>query len=465
MLGAGLTYKKRALNGATGTTPIQAYSGTGEAVAEMPRSFNVGAPWAGYDQESLGLFARLEHSFAGGWKAKLQVARDTVDTPAFRIGYLRYALPGQLQFNRYNDIKDRNDSISLDVQGPFELFGRTHDLLVGAGSTKARTTLLRGSGGASTLTAAGIDYAGGGAGIAEPNWNSLSYSNDLFSRKNRYVYTAGRFSLADPVKLIAGARVTDYEQKDVTDIGWYNYSMRERGVVTPYAGLIVDVSKDISMYGSYASIFQPQSSKDASGSTLPPEEGTTYEVGAKGEFFNKRLNASIAYFWMRTDNTAKEVGLTSNDESIYEAVHGAIRRGYELELSGELARGWQAQGSYVLNSTNMDTSSTLPRHQVKLGSTYRFANGLLQNLTVGGATRWQSPISTSRSGATLRQDAYWVFDLMGRYQVDRHWSVNLNVDNVFDKKYYSGLTNFSSQGLFYTWGMPRSVNLSARYEF
>lgn len=425
VLGAGLTYKKRALSGATGTTPIQAYSGTGEAVEEMPRSFNVGAPWAGYDQESLGLFARLEHSFAGGWKAKLQVARDTVDTPAFRIGYLRYALPGQLQFNRYNDIKDRNDSISLDVQGPFELFGRTHDLLVGAGSTKARTTLLRGSGGASTLTAAGIDYAGGGAGIAEPNWNSLSYSNDLFSRKNRYVYTAGRFSLADPVKLIAGARVTDYEQKDVTDIGWYNYSMRERGVVTPYAGLIVDVTKDISVYGSYASIFQPQSSKDASGSTL----------------------------------------LTSNDESIYEAVHGAIRRGYELELSGELARGWQAQGSYVLNSTNMDTSSTLPRHQVKLGSTYRFANGLLQDLTVGGAMRWQSPISTSHSGATLRQDAYWVFDLMGRYQVDRHWSVNLNIDNVFDKKFYSGVTNFSGQGLFYTWGMPRSVNLSARYEF
>lgn len=84
---------------------------------------------------------------------------------------------------------------------------------------------------------------------------------------------------------------------------------------------------------------------------------------------------------------------------------------------------------------------------------------------MGGATRWQSPISSSRSGATLRQDAYWVFDLMGRYQVDRHWSVNLNIDNVFDKKFYSGVTNFNGQGLFYTWGMPRSVNLSARYEF
>ncbi len=465
LLGVGLTYKERKLRGAGGTTPIQAFSGTGEPVERMRRSFNIGASWAGYDQESLGLFARLEHRFAGGWTAKLQLARDTVETPEFLIGYLRYALPGQVQYNRYTDIDDRNDSISLDVQGPFQLFGRTHDLLLGAGSARARTTLLRGSSANTTLTDVGIDYADGGAGIPQRDWNSLSYSNDLFSRKNRYVYAAGRFSLADPVKLIAGARLSDYDQKDVTDIGWYNYSMRERSVLTPYAGLIVDVAPNVSVYGSYASIFQPQSAKDAAESTLPPEEGTTYELGAKGEFFNKRLNASLAYFWMRTNNTAEEVGSTPSGDSIYRAVDGAKRRGYELELSGELARGWQAQGSYVLNSSDLDSASTTPKHQFKLGSSYHIGSGPLQNLTVGGGARWQSAISTSRGSATLRQDAYWLFDLMGRYQVNRHLSINLNVDNVFDKKYYSGVTDFTSQGLFYTWGMPRSVNLSARYDF
>lgn len=463
LLGVGLTYKERTLQGAGGTTPIQAFSDSGAPVARMPRSFNIGASWAGYDQESLGLFARLEQRFAGGWTAKLQLARDTVETPSMKIGYLRYALPGQIQFNRYNDIDDRNDSISLDVQGPFQLFGRTHDLLLGAGSTRSRTTLLRGSGANTTLTATGINYADGGAGIAEPNWNSMSFTNDLFSRKNRYVYTAGRFSLADPVKLIAGARLSDYDQKDVTN-SWYNYDMRERSVLTPYAGLIVDVTSDISVYGSYTSIFQPQSAKDASGSALPPEEGKTYELGAKGEFFNKRLNASLAYFWMRTDNTAEEVGFTADGDSIYRAVNGAKRRGYELEVSGELARGWQAQGSYVLNSSDLDSASTTPKHQFKLGSSYHIGSGPLQNLTVGGAARWQSTISTSNS-ATLRQDAYWLFDLMGRYQVNRHLSIALNVDNVFDKKHYSGVTQFEGQGLFYTWGAPRSVNLTARYDF
>ena len=465
VLGAGLTYKQRSLQGATGTTPIQAFSGDGVAVPRMPRSFRIGATWAGYDQESLGLFARLEHRFNGGWTARLQVARDTVETPDMRIGYLRYALPGQLQYNRYTDIDDRNDSISLDVQGPFQLLGRTHELLLGAGSTRARTTLLRGSGGSATLAAAGITYAGGGADIAEPDWTRMAYSNDLFSRKNRYLYAAGRFHLADPVKLIAGARVSDYDQKDVTDIGWYNYRMRERGVATPYAGLVVDVAPDISVYGSYASIFQPQSAKDAAERTLPPEEGTTYEIGAKGEFFNKRLNASIAYFWMRTENTAEEVGLNANGDSIYRAVNSATRRGYELELSGELARGWQAQGSYVMNSSNLGSASTTPRHQFKLGTTYRIASGAAQGLTVGASTRWQSAISTSRGTAVLGQNAYWLLDLMARYEINRQLSVTANIHNALDKQYFSGVTNFAAQGLFYTWGAPRSFNLNMRYTF
>ena len=465
VLSAGITYKERSAHGTTGTTPIQAYSDTGEAVPLMPRSTNVGASWTGYDQEALGLFARLEHRFADGWTARLQVARDSTETPDMRIGYLRYALPGQVQYNRYTDIDDRNDSISLDVQGPFQLFGRSHDLLVGAGSARARTTLQRGSGASATLAATGLSYAQGGAGIAEPDWNGMAYSNDLFSRKNRYAYAASRFNLADPVKLIAGVRMTDYRQKDVTDIGWYNYDMRENGVVTPYAGLVVDVAPNISVYGSYASIFQAQSAKDASERTLPPEEGQTYEIGAKGEFFDKRLNASMAYFWMRTDNAAEEVGLNDNGDSIYRAVKGAVRRGWELELSGELAQGWQAQGGVVMNSSNLGSASATPKYQFKLGSTYQFRNGALQGLTIGASTRWQSGISVNRDAATLRQNAYWLVDLMARYQINRHWSVAANINNALDKKYFAGVTDFASQGLFYTWGAPRSVNASVRYDF
>jgi outer membrane receptor for ferric coprogen and ferric-rhodotorulic acid len=118
-----------------------------------------------------------------------------------------------------------------------------------------------------------------------------------------------------------------------------------------------------------------------------------------------------------------------------------------------------------MNSSTLDSSSTTPKYQFKLGTTYQFRDSALQGLTVGAATRWQSDISTSRGATTLRQDAYWLVDLMARYQVDRHWSVAANVNNALDKRYFAGVTNFNAQGLFYTWGAPRSLNLSARYDF
>ncbi|WP_341644820.1 TonB-dependent siderophore receptor [Thauera sp. SDU_THAU2] len=463
LLSAGLTWRQRELRGAAGTTPIQAFDGNGNAVPRMARDYNIGADWAGYEQDSLNAFARLEHRFANGWTGKLQVAHEGIETPRMRIGSLRYALPAvTAQYGIYKDIESRDQSFILDLQGPFELFGREHQLLFGAGASRHRTTLLRA--GLPNVVLPGGDYGQGGGIVPEPG-GTPTYSDDYFSSERRYVYAASRFSLADPVKLIVGARASDYKQKDVTDIGWYNYDMRESGVVTPYAGLVLDVSKDISLYASYASIFKPQSAKDASERTLAPEEGLTYEVGAKGEFFDKRLNASASYFWMRTDNTAEEVGLNDRGESIYKAVMGAIRRGYEVELSGELARNWQAQGSYVQHSSDLDSSSATPKHQFKLGSTYRFADGTLRGLTVGAATRWQSEISVQRGNARLAQDAYWLLDLMARYQVDDKLSISANINNALDEKYFAGVTNFNAQGLFYTWGAPRSFNVSMRYDF
>ncbi len=462
LLSAGITYRRRELRGAGGTTPIQGYTGTGQFVGWMPRSLNIAAPWSGYEQESLNGFARLEHRFASGWKARLQMSHETVKTPDMQIGLLRYALPASAQFAAYKDIHSRNQNVSIDLQGPFTLFGREHELLVGAGAARNRTTLLRGA--RPGLDLPEVDFTQGGGAIPAPA-DGIPYSSDLFSNRRSYLYGAARLHLADPLKLIAGLRVTNYDQKDVTDISWYNYQLRERGVVTPYAGLVYDVDPNISVYGSYASIFKAQSAKDLQERTLPPEEGLTYEIGAKGEFFDRRLNASIAHFWMRTDNTAVEDGLMPNGDTAYRAVRGARRRGFELELSGELARGWQVQGSYMAIDSNLDNASTSPRHQFKLGTTYRFAQGALSGLTVGGAARWQSAISTGRGEATLRQDAFWVLDLMARYQINRQLSVSANINNLLDKHYFAGVTNFNAQGLYYTWGAPRSVNVSMRYDF
>ncbi|MBW7901505.1 MAG: TonB-dependent siderophore receptor [Rhodocyclaceae bacterium] len=455
LLSGGITYRKREHRGIALYDTIPAYRG-GQRLALMPRSFNLGTPWSGYEQETTSVFARLEHRFATGWTASLHVSDERIETPELLFGYIRW--PGTANQNHYVNAENRNSGIDFELKGPFELFGRQHELRIAAGAARSRSDMDRANGTYGIpLASLGLDYAQGGPALPKfADMTRWTYDLDRFSHRQRYVSAAGRFSLADPLKLIAGVRVTDYQ---LSSFGgqWMTYSLDESGVVTPYAGLVFDLSDDISLYGSYANIFDAQTAQDEQGRTLAPREGLTYEVGAKGEFFGKRLNAGISHFWIRTDNEAEASGgRTPGGAAAYRAVMGASRRGYELELSGELARGWQAQGSYVMNDSSLSTASQYPRRQFKIGTTYQ----PWHRLTIGAAARWQS----RTSGGALVQDSFWLLDLMARYQVNDKLSISANINNALDKKYFGGVIS-DWQGVGYTWGAPRSFNAGLRYDF
>jgi len=458
LLNLGFTHRHREYYGASSTAMIQAYATTGQYLGLQPRSYNLGAPWSGYDQDTNALNASLEHSFGNGWKASLRASTEKTTVPLETTGILFMAMPQAVDLGYTRDSNNTNHGLALDLHGPVQLFGRTHELMFGTDTARTRSDAYSG---ADRFTNLGLDYAAGGGGIARPD-DLLDYPMDnhsTFSSRRNSVYAAGKFSLADPVKLIAGARLTNYRQYDVTPYAWSNYDIKKSGVLTPYAGLVVDVHPNVSLYGSYASVFKPQSAIDARGRVLDPEEGQTREIGAKGEFFDKRLNASLSYFWMKTDNVAEETGNEMPDgTAIYRSASGVTKRGYELELSGEIARGWQAQGSYVQNSSSLENTRYLPKNQFKLGSTYQLA-GAFSGLTVGASTRWQSKITAG----PLVQPSFWVVDLMARYRVNRQLSVSLNIRNAFDKSYFSGIRDFGR--VQYTWGAPRSVNVSMRYDF
>lgn len=465
LLNVGFTYRQREAGGIGTTQPIQRYSTMGAEVPWMARSFNTGAPWGGYEQDQLNLFGSVEQRLANDWKAELKFSHQRATMDDMKAGY--FYDQQRASFGRWVDMNNDNWTVNLDVKGPFSLFGRRHELLAGAGISRFRGSAKLPLNALSLVPLAdlGVRFAQGGAALAEPDYSQLRYGDNKFNQKQRYAYAAGRFQLSDPLQLIAGLRVTQYHEV-VTTPYWWNSDMKENGVVTPYAGLVYEAHPNVSLYGSYANIFQPQSSVNEQGGTLPPEKGNTFEIGAKGEFFDKRLNASIAHYWMKTRNTAEESGgLTPGGDTAYRAVSAATRRGWELELSGELARGWQAQGSVVQQNSSLTGATAYPEYQLKLGTTYGFQRGALAGLAVGAATRWQGRTSVSNAAATLAQDGYALLDLMARYQVDRHLSLSLNIHNAFDRKYLAGMTNFSAAGLFYTYGAPRSVNVGMRYDF
>ena len=95
----------------------------------------------------------------------------------------------------------------------------------------------------------------------------------------------------------------------------------------------------------------PQSVRDADKKMLDPIVGESYETGLKAEFLDGRLNASAAIFQIKQDNLAQSTGViipgSPTGELAYEASEGATSKGFELEVSGELAQGWNLTAGYT----------------------------------------------------------------------------------------------------------------------
>ena len=82
-------------------------------------------------------------------------------------------------------------------------------------------------------------------------------------------------------------------------------------------------------------------------------------------------------------------------------------------------------------------------------------------LVQGGGVNWQSDIymdDRGPNGKRFTQKAYAVAALMAQYPVSAQLVATLNVNNVFDKTYYS-----TGMGGYY--GDPRNAILSLRYQF
>ena len=248
---------------------------------------------------------------------------------------------------------------------------------------------------------------------------------------------------------------------------------------TPYAGLLYDITPQYTVYASYTDIFKPQDYRDANKKYLEPVVGSNYEVGLKGSVLNERLNLAAAYFWSTQDNVAERddsvpPNPVTGEEYYKSGGKGNKVNGFELEAAGEITPDWNLTAGYTythsVNGSDKRNNTSQPLNLVKISSAYRLP-GAWRNLTVGGAVNWQSetydfsnrptgqrnsegrPITTR---AKITQQGYTVVNLMSRYQFDEQVSASVNVNNLFDKKYYERVGFYN--GVY--WGEPRSVTLA-----
>jgi outer membrane receptor for ferric coprogen and ferric-rhodotorulic acid len=280
--------------------------------------------------------------------------------------------------------------------------------------------------------------------------------------------------LTDPLKAILGVRVSDWKRED-DQAAWTAEAAeyKQSGVVTPYAGLVYDLTEQLSAYGSYTNIFNPQTLRTRDGSYLDPLEGDSYELGVKGEFMNGALNTTVAIFQTEQDNFGVADGVVTSkpSETAYRAADGVEVKGYELEASGEIQPGWNLSVGWTQYSAkdadDEDVAVDHPRKLFKLFTKYKM-QGALQGLSVGGGLNWEgsqparapNPLGVEEK---VGQGAYGLVDVMAKYDFDEHWSLQANIYNVFDKQYAS--RNTAWWGGAYTYGEPRKLLVSMDYSF
>ena len=454
-------------SGWSGSRPL--FDRNGERI-DVKRSYNNGANWSRWEQTTQSVFATLEHSFANGWVGKGQLTHqvNSYDAPLGSVMSGPFPATGlsSIYANKFTG-NTRTDAADAYFSGPFSLAGREHELVIGASASSAHWQ-GKDYGNPTFLSANVIDFWNFDGKTTEPDWGAPTQYNDTTTRQTAG-YISARFNLTDDLNLLLGTRLANY---------WLTGDSHttETGRLVPYVGVTYDLNDNFTAYASYTDIFMPQTyNRDRNNKVLEPDEGKNYEVGIKGEFYGGRLNTSLAYFEVHESNRAEpdaEYNADPTNPSILYASVGtkAKAKGFEAEMSGELAPGWQAQAGFthkvIRGSDDEKISTWEPEDQLSLYTTYKF-KGPLDRLTIGGGARWQNRSwqniynRAKDQYQDFSQDAYWLVDAMAKYQVSEHLSTTLNVNNLFDKQYY---TNIGFYNTAY-YGDPRNVMVNTRWDF
>nr|WP_238379992.1 TonB-dependent siderophore receptor [Janthinobacterium sp. Marseille] len=471
----GYEFQKNSIKGGNfGQAPLFFSDGSR---TNLPRTFNSSTPWSSWDVQQDRFFLNLEHKLNNGWSIKAEAAqtknkRDRVGGDIWLYPSDVDAATGNASIDQGADqARGTNKSFDVFASGPFELFGRTHSASLGLNVNRYSYSVA----GALSVPAWPdqiIHSIYDLRGLPRPDFK---YSNGAFGADTTQtaVYGSTRLKPTDNLAILLGGRLTWYRNTDwnMSPTGEKTSAEpnRESSVFTPYAGIVYDLNKEYSAYASYTDIFQPNTVRDSSNSVLDPKRGRNLELGLKGEHWDGRLNTSLAVFQTDEDNVAVvDAGapLLPDGTAPSRAVKGARSKGFELTASGELARGWQVMGGYTYfakrDAEKIMLNTTLPRRLLRIATSYRLP-GSWSKLIVGGNVSYQSEISYDEyyGLGSSTQGGLTLLGLMARYEIDKNWSAALNIENVTDKYYYSGLGGYNG----YTYGNPRNAWLKLSYKF
>lgn len=437
----------------------------------LSRSTFLNPAWNRRDYHGVTTHIEIEQGLGSDWIARVTATR--VDAQMkYKEGHLIWSSVGsdglsypEAYLAKYDDVQSGVEAL---LSGTVRLFGRSHDLQLGANWQKHNYT----------WDDRPLDV--GSAPLDVLNWNPYAFAEPADDQtldrwlsfnelRQRGVFARVRARLTDRLSLIGGGRVSWYESvyRDDPNVA------KQDGEFTPFGAAVFELNNSWSVYASHARIFQPQSSlRSFSGEALPPKLGTNIEAGIKGELMEGKLNISLAAFQVDETNRAQldPVNPPAGGRSFYVAVGEVRSEGFEFEINGTITPQWSLFGGYTYNTTEyrrdqafqgLDFSTFTPRHLAKFWTTFR-PRALGGQLSLAGGVTMQSEQYNRQGALKIGQGGYAIVAALIGYQLSDKVHVALNADNLLDKHYYQNPGNLGG-GAYY--GAPRNFAVTVRAKY
>ncbi|WP_434460750.1 TonB-dependent siderophore receptor [Serratia plymuthica] len=360
--------------------------------------------------------------------------------------------------------------VSWDLLGSQNIFGMTHDIVLGTDyemNQTYRAHQYQGKANSSfNLNDPQYDIL---SPVTNSSTENVANSNNLNRIHSRSVYAKDSISLTPDWIAVLGGRYQHYEQRASKGFNPVVETLDDEGnKFLPQAGLIYKLTPDVSLYGSVSKSFTPSTNVDDDGDVGKPEQGTTWEMGSKWQV-SPRLFASVALF----NIDERDMSLSINGAT--RAINKARSRGAEFELNGEILPDWELSANYsytnakiiddgVNAANNGNRLQNAPRHSGALYLSHNLViSGIPGDFRVGGGARYVGtragdPENSFTLPNYVVADSFiaWNNRLFGEKT-----QLKLNLNNLFNEHYYTS----SGGNLRVREGETRNLMVQASVEF
>ncbi|MEN8382098.1 TonB-dependent receptor [Acinetobacter radioresistens] len=252
-----------------------------------------------------------------------------------------------------------------------------------------------------------------------------------------------------------GARWDKFDTEQVTHATGQKIE-NDKDFFTYQAGITFKPVKNGSIYTSFATSANPVGVDGGDGSEsigqaymdLKPEESRTFEIGTKWNILNDRLNLTAAIFRTEKQNTRIQL-----DASTYTNGGESKVDGVELSATGKITDKWDITAGYsYLDSELTDPGPSctragvctypnpakgkqlpnVPENSATLWTTYK----VLPQLTLGAGAFYSDKVYGDAAN-TKYVPGYVRYDAMARYNVNKNVDLQLNLNNLSDKRYFT----------------------------